>query len=291
MDYKKIIRNRETRLKLISLLRFIPDKIYLKLTYKIKTGKKLNFKNPTGFNEKLNWLKIYDRKSAYSDYVDKYKVRGIIKERIGEEYLFPLLGKYDKFDEIDFDKLPNQFVIKCNHDSGSVKIIKDKSQINKKELRKFFNNRLKINPYCIGREYPYKNVKTCIIIEKYMQSVNGEGINDYKFFCFDGKPIIMFIATDRAKDVKFDFFDMDFNHLDIVNIHPQADQTPKKPICFDKMKEIAGKLSEGFKFMRVDLYEIDGKIYFGEFTFYHAGGFWLFHPEEWEKKLGDLIVL
>ena len=124
-----------------------------------------------------------------------------------------------------------------------------------------------------------------------MQSIKDEGINDYKFFCFDGKPIIMFIATDRAKDVKFDFFDMEFNHLDIVNIHPQADKIPEKPICFDKMKEIAEKLSKGFKFMRVDLYEIDGKVYFGEYTFYHGGGFWLFHPDEWEQKLGYLLEL
>ncbi|MBR5900435.1 MAG: glycosyl transferase [Clostridia bacterium] len=289
MDYKKIFKKREMRLKLINCLRFIPTKPYLKMVYKIKTGKKLNLKNPVGFNEKLNWLKVNDVHPEYTDYVDKIKVREIVKQKLGEDICFPLLGQWEKYQDIDFNALPDKFVLKCNHDSGSVKVIKDKSQINHSEFKKFFNSRLKINPFAIGREYPYKKVKPMIMAEKFMTPDNASDIEDYKFFCFNGKPEIMFIATERSIDCKFDFFDMDFNHLDIVNIHPQSGKEIKKPENFDKMKEIAQKLSQGIKFARIDLYEIEGKIYFGEYTFFHGGGFWLFSPVEWERKLGDLI--
>lgn len=291
MDYKKIFKNRELRLKLINCLRFIPNKPYLKMVYKIKTGKKLNLKNPVTFCDKQNWLKLNDKRPEYTQLVDKIGVREYIREILGEEYLFPIYGSWNHFSEIDFDKLPDKFVLKCNHDSGSVKVITDKSSINKEELNSFFEGRLKLNPYVFGREYPYKDVKPCIVAEKYM-TPEGEGdIRDYKFFCFNGKPEIMFVATDRSTDVKFDFFDMDFNHLDIVNIHDQSGLEIKKPDMFDKMKEIAAKLSKGMKFVRIDLYEISGKIYFGEFTFFHGGGFWPMYPEKWEKTLGDLIEL
>lgn len=289
MDYKKIFKNREFRLKLISCLRFIPTKPYLKMVYKIKTGKKLNLKNPIGFNEKLNWLKVNDIHPEYTDLVDKIKVREYVQNKIGEDICFPLLGQWEKYEDVNFEILPEQFVMKCNHDSGSVKIINNKSKIDHKELAKFFKSRLKINSYTIGREYPYKNIKPMIMAEKYMVPKGSSDINDYKFFCFNGNPEIMFIATDRSTDVKFDFFDMNFNHLDIENIHPQAGKTIEKPKLFEEMKEIASKLSQGMKFVRIDLYEIEGKVYFGEFTFFHGGGFWLFKPDEWERKLGDLI--
>jgi hypothetical protein len=290
-DYKKIFRNREARLKLIDSLKFIPTKPYLKLVYKIKTGKALNLDSPVGFCEKLQWLKIHDIHPEYTQLVDKTAVRDYITEKIGEDYLFPLLGSWEKFEDIDFDSLPDKFVLKCNHDSGSVKIITDKSQINKDELSAFFNGRLKLNPYNAGREYPYKDVKPLIMAEKFMESSDGKGINDYKFFCFDGKPEIMFVATDRAVDVRFDFYDMSFNHLPIYNIHPNSDGVVEKPKCFDEMKQLCEKLTKGMKFVRLDLYEIDGKVYFGEFTFFHGGGFYLFEPDEWEKKLGDLIKI
>lgn len=291
MDYKRVFKNREFRLKVINCLRFIPRKPYLKMVYKIKTGKKLNLKNPIGFNEKLNWLKVNDVHYEYTDYVDKVKVREVLKEKLGEDIAFPLLGQWERYKDINFDALPDQFVLKCNHDSGSVKIVKDKSKIDHKEFAKFFKSRLKINSYAIGREYPYKNVKPMIIAEKYMVAENEEDINDYKFFCFNGKPEMMFIATDRSSDVKFDFFDMEFNHLDIENIHPSCGREIEKPACFEEMKELATKLSQGIKFVRIDLYEIGGKVYFGEYTFFHGGGFWLFKPDEWERKLGDLIQI
>ena len=291
MDYKKIFKNREFRLKLINCLRFIPTKPYLKMVYKIKTGKKLDLKNPTTFCDKLNWLKLNEIHPEYTQLVDKVGVRDYIKEQIGEEYLFPIYGTWEHFNDIDFDSLPEKFVLKCNHDSGSVKVITDKSSINKDELNKFFEARLKMNPYVLGREYPYKDVKPCIVAEKFMTPDGEDDINDYKFFCFNGKPVIMFIATDRSTDVKFDFFDMSFNHLDIVNIHDQSGLEIEKPKMFDEMKELAAKLSQGMKFVRIDLYEIAGKIYFGEFTFFHGGAFWPMNPEKWEKELGDLIEL
>lgn len=291
IDYQKIVRNRELRLKIGALLRFIPDRPYLKMYYYLKTGKRLNLDNPVGFNEKQNWLKLYDKHPEYSDYVDKVKVRDVVEKILGPGYFFPLLGTWKHFRDINFDELPNEFVLKCNHDSGSVKIIKDKSKINKKELETFFENRLSFDFSIFSRSYPYKNVEPCILAEELMKSEGG--INDYKFFCFDGKPTIMFVATDRASgDTRFDFYDMDFNHLDIVNIHPQSTKGGiKKPLCFDEMKEIAAKCSQGMKFVRVDLYEIDGKIYFGEYTFFHGGAMWLFKPDHWEKDLGDLLKI
>ena len=290
INYKALFKNREGRLAIIRRLSFIPDKLYLKIVYRIKTGRRLNLKHPVGFNEKENWLKVNDIHPEYTDYVDKVKVRGIVEKLIGPDYFFPLLGTWKHFNEIDFDKLPNEFVLKCNHDSGSVKVISDKSKMNKQELEKFFEDRLALNSFCLGREYPYKDVEPCILAEKLMKSESG--INDYKFFCFDGKPELMFVATERASgNTKFDWFDMDFNHLDIVNIHPQSGQPIARPRCFDEMKEIASKCSQGMRFVRIDLYEIDGKVYFGEYTFFHGGGFWLFKPDHWEKDLGDLIEI
>lgn len=291
MDYKKIFKNREFRLKLINCLRFVPTKPYLKMVYKIKTGKKLNLKKPTTFCDKLNWLKLNELHPEYTQLVDKVGVREYIKEQIGEEYLFPIYGTWEHFNDINFDKLPEKFVLKCNHDSGSVKVITDKSAIDKEELNKFFEARLKLNPYVLGREYPYKDVKPCIVAEKFMTPDGEDDINDYKFFCFNGEPVIMYIATERSTgNVKFDFFDMDFNHLDATDPgHPQSGDVHYPPSQFEKMKEFAEKLSKGKKFVRIDFYEISGKIYFGEFTFFHCGGFWPLYPEKWEKELGDLI--
>ncbi|MBQ8868890.1 MAG: glycosyl transferase [Oscillospiraceae bacterium] len=291
IDYKKIFKDREFRLKLINCLRFIPIKPYLKMVFWIKTGKKLNLKAPKTFCDKLNWLKFNDVHPEYTDLVDKVKVRDYVNGIMGQDMFFPLYGAWDHYADIDFDSLPDKFVLKCNHDSASVNVIKDKSSMNHTELEKFYEGRLKINPYNMGREYPYKDVKPKIIAEKYMVPDGESDINDYKFFCFDGKPELMFVATDRSDDCRFDFYDMDFNHLDIENIHPNSDKPINKPEKFEEMKALAAKLTQGFKFVRLDLYEIQGKIYFGEYTFFHAGGFWPFHPEKYEKIYGDLIKI
>lgn len=291
LDYKKLIKNRELRLQLIKLLSFVPSAPYLKMVYRIKTGEKLHLKNPVGFNEKLNWLKLNHIHPEYTQLVDKLAVRDYIREKIGEDYLFPLLGSWDSFDDIDFDALPDKFVLKCNHDSGSVKLITDKSKMDKAALKAFFERRLAMNAYCLGREYPYKDVPPKMMAEAFMEAPDGGGINDYKFFCFQGKPKLLFVATDRATDVRFDFFDMDFQHLDIVNIHEQSGKEIQKPSCFEEMKSLAETLSQGMEFVRIDLYEIGGRVYFGEFTFFHGGGFYLFYPAHWEKDLGDLLPL
>ena len=293
VDLRKIF-GRKLRGNIMYLLSFLPDKLYLRFFYFATTGKSINFKNPKGFCEKLQWLKVNDKRPEYSKLVDKLTVREHIKNVLGEEYLFPLLGYWDSFDKIDFDSLPEQFVLKCNHDSGSTKIVKNKSALTKDDfdaMRKRYTKSLKRDFFYAGREYPYKGIKSYIIAEQLMtdDSAPNNSIEDYKFFCFNGEPKIMFVATDRSTDCKFDFFDMDFNHLDLVNIHPNADKPIKKPEKFEEMKEIAANLSKGMRHVRIDLYELNGKIYFGEYTFFHGGGFQLCHPDEWERKLGDWI--
>ena len=291
LDYKKIFRNRVLRLKIIGYLKFIPTVPYLHFVYWIKTGKRLNLKQPKTFCDKLNWLKFNEMKSEYTQLVDKVAVREYLANVMGEDICIPLLGVWDHYDDIPFDRLPDSFVLKCNHDSGSTKIIHDKATINHSDLRRFFEGRLKQNPYVLGREYPYKNVKPMICVEEYMVTDDNKEINDYKFFCFDGKPEIFYIVTERSNGCKSDYYDMEFNHLDIVNVDPNSDSEIEKPKLFEEMKLLASKLSKGMKFVRIDLYEINNKIYFGEFTFFHCGGFWPMQPDEWEKKLGDLISL
>lgn len=291
IDYRNIIKNRELRLKMINLLRFIPDGPYLKMVYRIKTSKKLNLKNPVTYCDKLNWLKLHDIHPEYTRMVDKIQLHDYIREVLGEDICLPMLGAWEHYDDIDFEALPDRFVLKCNHDSGSVKVITDKAAMDHVALRTFFEGRLALNSFVLGREYPYRDVKPMIYAEEYMVPEGEKDINDYKFLCFGGKPEVMFIATGRSSDCRCDFFDMDFNHLDMRNSHIHAEVTPSKPALFEEMKTLAEKLSKGMRFVRIDLYEINGKIYFGEFTFFDAGGFWPKQPVEWEYKLGDLIRL
>ena len=295
MDLRKIMP-RDLRGRIMDALRWLPDKPYLQLFYFACNGKFINFKHPVGFNEKQNWLKLYDRHDEYRDLVDKLAVKKIVDEKLGEGHVFPLLGAWDSFDQIDFSKLRNSFVLKCNHDSGSTRVIKDKRALTQEqlsEMSKFYARRLKYDFFYAGREYAYKGVKPCIMAEAFMTDNRhpNSAVEDYKFFCFDGVPKIMFVATDRDTDVKFDFFDMDFNHLDIVNIHPQSGKTIAKPEHFEEMKQIAARLSQGMKFARIDLFDFNGTVYFGEYTFYHGGAFRLFNPPEWERKLGDWIKI
>ncbi len=293
IDLRKIF-GRHTRGKVMRALSFLPDKLYLQIFYFSTTGKFINFRNPKGFNEKQQWLKVNNRRPEYTKLVDKLAVREHIDAVLGEGHLFPLLGAWESFDDIDFDKLPEQFVLKCNHDSGSTKVIKNKSALTEEDFMKLKNSlslSLQGDFFYAGREYPYKGLPRRIIAEQLMVDENNpeKSIEDYKFFCFNGVPKVMFVATDRSTDCRFDFFDMDFNHLDIVNIHPWADKPIAKPAFFEEMKEIAAKLSQGMPFVRIDLYELNGKIYFGEYTFFHGGGFRLCEPPEWERRLGDWI--
>ncbi len=275
-------------------LNWLPDKAYIKIEYRLRMGKKLNLKNPQTFNEKLQWLKLYNRKPEYTKMVDKYDAKAYVAERIGEEYIIPTIGVWDKFEDIDFDSLPDQFVLKCTHDSGGLVICRDKSKLDIEDAKKKIEKSLQRKYYLSGREWPYKNVKPRIIAEAYMEDTATAELRDYKFFCFDGQVKALFIATERAsktEETKFDFFDENFNHLPFTNGHPNAAVIPEKPVNFEKMKELAGKLSVGIPHLRVDFYEVNGKIYFGELTFSHWGGMMPFEPEEWDETFGSWIQI
>jgi len=272
-------------------LNFLPDKLFLKIMFYVRMGKKLNLKHPKTYNEKLQWLKLHDRKPEYTDMVDKCCVKKYVAQQIGEEYIIPTLGVWEQFDDIDFDDLPNQFVLKCTHDSGGLVICRDKAKLDMEAARMKLQKSLSNNYYKHGREWPYKNVKPRIIAEKYMEDSKTQELRDYKFFAFDGEVKAVFIASDRYSDeeTKFDFFDSDFNHLPFTNGHPNADITPQKPMCFEKMKTLAAKLSVKLPQIRVDFYEVDGKVYFGEMTFFHWSGMKPFDPPEWDEIFGGWI--
>lgn len=293
MNLKKILP-RNIRGKLMSMFAFLPDSLYVRLFYLAATGHVLHLKNPVTFEDKQQWLKLYDKHPEYTELVDKLAVRKHVDAILGPGHCFPLLGAWKSFDEIDFDQLPNEFVLKCNHDSGSTRVIRDKSTLTEADiaaLKKHFDARIGYDFFYAGREYPYKGIKPFILAEQLMrdEASPDKDVEDYKFFCFNGEPRLMFVATDRSTDCRFDFFDMDFNWLNIQNIHPNSGKTIEKPKHFEEMKQAAAELSKGMKFVRVDLYEINGQIYFGEYTFFHGGAFCRFYPEEWEYRLGEWI--
>lgn len=270
------------------------DEMFLKLKYKNVFGKKLDLENPKTFNEKLQWLKLYNRKPEYTIMVDKYKVRDYIAQMLGEEYLIPLLGVWDDPDEIDFDALPDQFVLKCNHNSGlGMCICKDKSKLNIPKVRAELRKGLKENYYIKFREWPYKDVPRKIIAEKYMTNGNGEDLNDYKLMCFNGKVKTTFVCSDRfSKDgLKVTFYDTDWRRMPFERHYPASKAEIDKPQTYEKMVTLAEKLAFGIPFVRVDFYEINGNIYFGELTFFPGSGYEEFTPEEWDKTLGDWIKL
>ena len=269
------------------------DVRYLKRKYRAVFKKDLDLDIPKTFCEKLQWLKLYDRRPEYTRMVDKYEVKKFVAQKIGEEYVIPTLGVWDRFEDIDFASLPDRFVLKCTHDSGGLTICEDKTRFDKKKARLKIMECLNRNYYYHGREWPYKNVRPRIIAEKFMEDSICKELRDYKFFCFDGEPKALFVATERqqADETKFDFFDMDYNHLDIRNGHPNAKQMPQKPQNFEKMKQLASILSDGIPHLRVDFYEVDGKIYFGELTFSHWSGMMPFDPEEWDGIFGGWIKL
>lgn len=274
------------------LSQFLPDKLYLQMLYRRDFKKKLDLANPKTFNEKLQWMKLYDRRPKYTTMVDKYAVKKYVADIIGEQYIIPTLGVWNKPEDIEWDKLPSQFVLKCTHDSGGLVICRDKENLDKAAAIKKLKKSLKRNYFKTGREWPYKNVPRRIIAEKYMEDTNVKDLPDYKFFCFDGVVKALFIGTERGSgDVKFDYYDADFNHLDLVQEHPMSGKKIPKPQHFEKMKELASKLSKGFPQIRVDFYNINGAIYFGELTLFHHGGVIPFHPEKWDYEFGSWIKL
>jgi hypothetical protein len=309
----------------------LDDREYLKKKYKASTKQTLNLENPQNFNEKIQWLKLYDRKPEYTMMVDKYKVRDYIAKTIGKEYLIPLLGVWDNPDEIDFDKLPDQFVLKCNHNSGGgMCICKDKSKLNIKKVKSNLRKGLKQNYYMLGREWPYKDVPRRIICEQYMTDESGielkdykihnfngipkfievdfgrfaehkrnksDDLVDYKFYCFNGKPEYCQVISGRFTDERMDFYDMEWNHQEFTKLSTtgkpfkNADYLISRPKTFELMKKSASILSVGCPFVRIDFYEVAGKMYFGEFTLYPASGFGVFEPDEWNYIIGEKIAL
>lgn len=271
----------------------LPDKIYLKKMYKQRNGKKLNLKKPRTFNEKLNWLKLYDRRTEYTIMADKYKVREYIARKIGEEHLIPLLGVWDSPDEIDFAALPNEFVLKCNHDNGVI-ICQDKNRLDIEKTKNELRYRLNCDYYKFQREWPYKKIDRKVICEEYIKENNRERLTDYKFHCFDGVPRFLYVVSDYDNEIWLDYFDMKYQKLPITHpAHPRSSTNVSfsPPDNFERMKAIATAVSEGFPYVRVDLYNLSGKIYFGEATFFPTGGFAELIPKEWNLVLGDFVNL
>ena len=275
----------------------LSDEIYLMKMFKAKTGRELKLNAPVSFNEKLQWLKLYDRKPEYITMVDKYKVREYISQKIGNEYLVPLLGVWDDPEDIDFDSLPDKFVLKCNHNSGlGMCICKNKKELNIKKVKKGLAEGLKENHFYAQREWPYKNVKPKIIAEKYLENTEFDGLIDYKFYCFDGEPKFLYVGFARiVNGIKYDemtYLTLDWKPTPFSRPdHKELLKIPEKPACLDEILNIAQKLSTGIPFVRVDLFLVNDKIYFSELTFYPGGGLGLFMPEEWEQKIGNWINL
>lgn len=283
---------------LVSKLIF-SDKFYLKLLFFYKLREKLDFTQPKTFNQKIQWLKLNNKLPIYTKMVDKYECREIVSQQIGDEYLIPLLGVWDKFDDINFDLLPQQFVLKTTHDSGTVIVCKDKKAFNYQRAKRILSRSLKRNYFYVGREYPYKNIKSKIIAEKYMLDSKEKNLNDFKYFCFNGIPEILFYASERySRDVPyFDYYDMNLQRLDIRSCGHENNPLNTLPINIHElvqMQEIVKKLIHNINipsFIRIDLYLVDNKIYFGEFTFHHDGGLVGFIPKKWDLILGEKIIL
>lgn len=270
-----------------------PDKAFQKWDYKIHSGKKLSFRNPQTYNEKLQWLKYYYHNPLQTQLVDKYEVREYIKEKFGEENLTKCYGVFDKWEEIDFAKLPDQFVVKCTHDSGSVYVCKDKKAFEYEKCKEIITKGLNRNQFYLSREWPYKNVKPRIMIEEYLHDDKTDDLIDYKFLCFNGEPRRLYTVSLRNDKygAKEDFFDLSWNHLSIRHFYDNSTVPPTKPKNFEQMIECAKTLSKGFPHVRVDFFEANGKMYFGEMTFFDSGGRKPFTPESVDFEMGEWIIL
>lgn len=280
---------------LSSFFTWLPDKQFIQLKFRFSLGYWPDLKHPQTFNEKLNWLKLYNRRPEYTQMVDKYAAKDYVAKIIGKEYVIPTLGVWEKPEDIEWENLPSQFVLKTTHGGGNsgVVICKDKDTFDKELAISRLKESLQQDLYKDSKEWPYKDVPRKIIAEKYIEDeILGE-LADYKFFCFHGKVKALFVATERQKREEpfFNFFDEDYNSLDFKQGHPRASVPPAKPELFDQMKVIAEKLSQNIPQVRVDLYQVNGKLYFGEMTFYHFGGMVPFEPKEWDYKFGSWLML
>ncbi len=267
------------------------DKEYLAPRFKARTGYALDFERPRTFNAKLQWLKLHDHNPSYTVMVDKLAAKQYVADKIGEEYVIPLLGAWDWFDDIDFSRLPERFVLKCTHDSGSTVLIDDKGKLDYGRAKRKLDAALGINYFWMGREWPYKNAQKKIIAEPYMEE--PENMTDYKFLCFNGKPKMIFTCTERFEPggLKVTFFDLNWEKQNFERHYPASMKKIDKPENLELMIKLAEELSGGIPFVRVDFYEIQGQVYFGEMTFFPGGGMEEFNPEEWDETLGEWIEL
>lgn len=285
------MRNSITKRIIVYILQIIPDILYTSIQYFVHFHKFPNLQNPTTYAEKLQWLKLHDRNPEYTLLVDKYRVKEHVAKIIGKEHIVTTLGVWNSPNDIDFSSLPNQFVLKWNHDSGSIIICKDKYNLNINDVKKRLRFGKWINGYLYGREWPYKNVEPCIIAEELLDSISNN-IKDFKFYCFDGKPKFIVAIADRFDSPKYSFYDMDFLHI------PLSDNTPfvqkdcfDKPSCFEEMKNMASKLAIGHTHIRVDFMEVKEQFYFSELTFYDNSGYTLFNPDKYNYIIGSWLQL
>ncbi len=277
---------------LVRLGNKISDKMYLKVFFYLRMNKKLDLKKTKTFNEKLQWLKLYNRVSLYTTMVDKYLVKEYVSQKIGKKYIIPTIGVWDDINEIDFTKLPDSFVMKCTHDSGGLVICKDKSKLDFNNARKKIRNSLNRNYHYLGREWPYKDVKPRIIVEKFMTEEGGADLKDYKIFCFNGEPKIIQVDYDRFTNHKRNIYDTNWNLLDFCLVYPNnREKVINKPQKLEKMIDLAKKLSIDIPFLRVDFYVINEKLFFGEMTFFPETGTGKITPPQWDYKLGEMLKL
>ena len=276
-------------------LKWLPDKVAIKLLYWAEMNTSLNLKDPKLFSEKIQWLKLYDRNPRYSVMVDKYRVKDVVASEIGSEYVIPTYAEWDNADSIDFDKLPDSFVIKCNHDSGGLVICRDKAKLDRKAALVKIGSRMDKDLYYQSREWAYKNVKRKVFAEQLIVDPENQDLIDYKFYCFNGIPTYCQIIKDRSTDETIDFYDMEWNLMPFTGLGtgegPKRGEYTPKPEHLDRMIEIAEKLASGTIFVRIDLYNVQGKIYFGEFTLYPKSGLAWFYPYEWNRIVGDMVKI
>lgn len=276
----------------LGLLDYLSDETYLKVLYQNRTGKKLNLENPKSYNEKLQWLKLYYRRPEMSMMVDKCEVKDYVSKLIGKDHVIPTIGVWDRFEDIDFNKLPSEFVLKCTHDSGGILICRNKFELDFVKEKNIFDKYLKNNYFFSGREWPYKNVKPRIIAEELMVDESGKELKDYKIFCFDGNPRFIQVDYDRFNGHKRNLYTLDWEYIDAMIEFPTDPlHEIKKPEKLDEMLEFSRVLSKGFPHMRTDFYSINNNIYFGEITFFHGSGCEKFYPESFENKVSEMLKL
>lgn len=276
-------------------LSFIPDKLYLRLKYRKKVGRWPNLKKPVTFTEKIQWLKLNYRNPNFCLMVDKFAVKDYVAKIIGSDYIIQTLAVWNKLDDINISTLPDQFVLKWNHDSGSIAICRDKAHFNIEDAKCKLSKGAQTNGFWYGREWPYKGVRPCIIAEKYLEDKSHPGdLPDYKFYCFDGEPRYCQVIRDRQSSETIDFYDMEWNHMPFTGLDPIA-RNGKIPVArpehLEKMIDVCQLLANNIPFIRVDMYVVEGKIFFGELTFYPASGFGVFSPPEWDEILGNMLKL